>query len=447
MYEFDIEDLKDYVNGARYDFSYQECQRLYVNFGLGKKIVNALPKLSLSSKREIIIGNAPDEVKERFIKTCSIYKIDRIVLVSSILSRIYGMSCIFVNTDLKDDKYQGLTKTDLKKCSLYFKVLTPLAFKVEINQDPLSIGFQEPSKIQIKGASIDKSRAYVVFNGLPIYLDFQNSAFNFAGQSVFANMRRFIVSWVSLYSALERIGIKASAILIKNENGGFTNPQDIEVAKQSVSLFKRLRQGMVAFLGKGQSAEFFNLNGGSEISDMIREVKEGMAQALEDTPTAILLDKNLSNGLSEGSEDMKAIVMAVNNYRENYLNDIYNFLDGYMFYEAWDDDFIKEMKLKYSKEYSTLGVNQIRQMWIKDFKFKWGSVYPKTPDEETKEKDGVLDRLKKAGDIGVSKASLQEILNNSEVFGSDVEFNDFDEIFGMMNDENENGDNETKENI
>lgn len=175
-------------------------------------------------------------------------------------------------------------------------------------------------------------------------------------------------------------------------------------------------------LNKGQTAEFFNLNGATEIGAMIAEVKEALTMALNDTPIQILLDKDLSNGLSNGSEDMRSVIIKVNSFREEYLNPIYDFLDSYVFYKAWDNDFIKTIKAKYP-DYQMLGEEQIRQMWINAFEYKWKSIYPKTPDEETKEKDSVLDRALKAKDLGVSTEDLQEILNDSEngaVFNFDV---------------------------
>lgn len=404
------------------DFDYNECKRLYVNFGLGKRIVNSLPNFSLASPRKIIIKNAPDEVVQQFEKTLEKYRIDDLVLRTSKIARVYGLSTLLVLTNKEDDNYEHLTAKDLEKNEIFFNVLDPQCTTIDIEQNPLSLSFLKPSNLSIRGKSIDKTRGFICFNGMPMYLDYQQSAYNFAGQSVFANMHRFIEVWVNLYSALERISIKASSILIKNNNGGgMNNPLDIEVSKRASAILQQLKQGGIAFLSQGQEAEFFNLNGAGEISQMIQEVKNGLAMALDDTPTAILLDRELSNGLSEGSEDMKAVVMAVNRFRNDTLNPIYNFIDGYMYYKAWDKEFIKEMKIKYPEKYAKLGINQIRQIWINDFNFIWESIYPKTPNEETKEKDGFLDRLAKAKELGATSESLEKILNdNDDIFGNDV---------------------------
>lgn len=402
------------------DFDYQECKRLYVNFGLGKRIVNSLPNFSLASTRKIVIKNAPDEVVREFEKTLEKYEIDKLVLKTSKIARIYGMSAIIVLTNKDDDNYEHLTIRDLSKNEIFFNVLDPQVINVMIEQNPLDLSFLKPSELKVGGKSIDKTRGYICFNGMPMYLDYQKSTYNFAGQSVFANMRRFIEVWVNLYNALEKISIKASSILIKNSNGGYDNPQDVAVAKRASEIFKQLKQGMIAFLAKDQEAEFFNLNGASEIAQMIQEVKNGLAMALDDTPTAILLDRELSNGLSEGSEDMKAVVMAVNRFRNDVLNPIYRFLDSYLFYKAWDKDFIKDIKIKYPEKYANLGINQIRQIWINDFEFVWESIYPKTPDEETKEKDGFLDRLLKAKELGATSESIQRILNDENIFSNDL---------------------------
>lgn len=415
-------DMFGEVEAVEKEFDYQECKDLYANWALGKRFVESIIDFSLSQKRETMIPNAPQEVKDRFDLICKKYKIDKVVKETAVLNRVYGIAGLFVATTIKDDKLKNLTIAGKQKADIIFNVLDPLNFKAVISQDPRSPYFQKPNDLTINGSPVGKDRMYVTFNGNPLFIKWTPSALNFAGRSVFANMRRLIVAWTNLFEALERISLKASSILITNNSAIMKDPTGVKVAEESAKILKSMRQGQVAMLNKGQTAEFFNLNGASEIGAMIAEVKEALTMALNDTPIQLLLDKDLSNGLSNGGEDMRSVIIKVNSFREECLNPIYDFIDKYMFYKAWNDEFVKSMQAKYP-QYQVLGAEQIRQMWINDFDYQWKSIYPKTPDEETKAKDSVLDRALKAKELGVSSEDIQEILNNREngaVFNFDV---------------------------
>lgn len=432
-------DLYSYVEPEEKEFDYQECKDLYANWALGKRFVESIIDFSLSQKRETAIPNAPQEVKERFDLICRKHKIDKVVKETAILNRVYGIVGLYVATTLKNDKFQNLSISGKQKADIVFNVLDPLNFKTIISQDPKSPYFLKPNEVTLNGVLVGKERVYVGFNGNPLFIKWTPSALNFAGRSVFANMRRLIIAWTNLFEALERISLKASSILITNDNSLIKDATGVKVAEESARLLKMMQRGQVAMLNKGQTAEFFNLNGATEIGAMITEVKEALTMALNDTPIQLLLDKDLSNGLSNGSEDMRSVIIKVNSFREEYLNPIYDFLDKYMFYKAWNDDFIKTIQAKY-EQYQVLGAEQIRQMWINDFEYKWKSIYPKTPDEETKEKDGILDRAIKAQQLGVSTEDIQEILNNGEngaVFNFDVTVEKPTSPFGEFNPEQE----------
>lgn len=421
-------------NEEEKEFGYKECKDLYANWALGKRFVESIIDFSLSQKREVEIPNAPQEVKDRFDLIAKKMKIDSIVKQGAIINRIYGIVGIFATTTNPMDNFKNLTIDERLNSDIAFNVLDPLNFRTTISQDPKSPDFLKPSNCSVGGRIVGSKRIYVGFNGNPLFIQWTPSALNFAGRSVFANMRRLIIAWANLFEALERISLKASSILVTNSATLLKDSTSYSVANASAELLKQMRQGQVAMLNKGQTAEFFNLNGATEISSMIAEVKEALTMALNDTPIQLLLDKDLSNGLSNGSEDMRSVIIKVNSFRETYLNPIYDFLDSYLFYKAWDNDFISSIKTKYA-DYQILGNEQIRQMWINDFDYKWKSIYPKTPDEETKEKDSILNRATLAKELGVSTKDLQEILNNGEngaIFGFDVEVEKQSSPFGEI---------------
>lgn len=419
------------------EFDYAECKELYANWALGKRFVESIIDFSLSQKRETSIPNAPQEVKEQFDLIAHKMKIDSVVKQTAIINRIYGIVGVFATTSNENDVFKNLTIDEKLQSKIGFNVLDPLNFRAIISQDPKSPNFLKPSNCSVGGQIVGNKRLYVGFNGNPLFIKWTPSALNFAGRSVFANMRRLIVAWTNLFEALERISLKASSILITNTSTILKDSASYSVASASAELLKDMKKGQVAMLNKGQTAEFFNLNGASEIGVMIGEVKEALTMALNDTPIQLLLDKDLSNGLSNGSEDMRSVIIKVNSFREEHLNPIYDFLDSYVFYKAWGDDFVNRIKTRYP-EYELLGNEQIRQMWINDFDYKWKSIYPKTPDEETKEKDGILNRAVIAKDLGVSTEDIEEILNNGEngaVFNFDVSVEKTLSPFGEIEEE------------
>lgn len=403
--------------------TYDDCKNIYTSHSLGKRLVNSIVEFSLSTQRKIIIQDVPQEVVDRYKDVLKEYKIDNVVKKVACLNRIYGMSALYVSTSKQDDDHQNLKRSDVMDNQIYFKALDPYNFSVDINQNALSPLFLEPSNPRVQNVEVGGRRIFVNFNGDPIYLDFTESTLNFAGRSVYQNMFRFLRTWSLLFVALERIALKASSILITKDGGSnSSDSKSIEVAQRSAELVKQMEQGQVAFLLNGEHAEFFNLNGASEIGTMIGELKMGLAIALDDTPATILLDRELSNGLSEGSEDMKAVIMKVNTFRSLHIDPIYEFIDSYLFYKAWDDAFIKDFLKKGSNSdlYRGYSLQEIRRVWIESFSYIWESVYPKTPDEETKEKDGLLDRLEKVKNLGADSESIQEVLNTSKVFDVEV---------------------------
>lgn len=402
---------------AEFEFSYEECKDLYSYWSLGKRIVESIIDFSLSVDREVAIKDAPEEVAERFKEAEVDMKVPQTIKNFLVLTRTYGASCLFVATKKPNDDLKNLQEDDYRY-DFKFKTLDPLNYRVTISQDPLSYDFKEPTHTAIGGRLVGKNRNLVLFNGDPLFIQYNKSNLNFGGRSVFANMGRLITTWNSLMQSLEAIAVKAGSIVIENTDVSLGDPTSAEVANVSAMLFKQMKAGNVAMLNAGQTANFFNLTGATEISAMITEIKEALAMALNDTPTAVLLDKDLSNGLSNGSEDMRNVIIKVNTFRELYLKPVYEFIDSHLFFKAWNDDFINAMRSK--ADYNGLSNSEIRRKWINSFSYKWQSIYPKTPDEETKAKTESIDTIAKIKELGASSEDIQEAINNLDIFKNQI---------------------------
>ena len=397
------------------DLSYQECKNIYDNWELGKRFVNALPNFAMSAGREIQVGNAPVEVIDRFKDTCDKYKLDYNIKKCVKVARIYGMSGIFLASD--KPSYDNLTDKDLNDYVIRLNVIDPLCMGgLNFSQDPLSLRYQRPLACKLNGHDIGDRRFVLYMNDMPLHIDFEPATFNFAGKSVFKNMKKLIILWNNLFSSLDRIALKASSIIVTGENsGGIFSGLKVESTQKSLELLENLRNG-AGWLPKGANVEFFNLNGATEVTNMIESILSAFCIAISDTPKSILLDEKMSSGLNEGEADLKSSIMAVDSFRHEILSPLYNYLDTFMQKLAWTDDFINEMKLKHGELYNAMSLQEIRNKWIQDFKFTWENIQKPSPDELAKEKVALIDNLLKIKDLGVDTSELIEELNASEYF-------------------------------
>lgn len=406
----------EFLSDKNNNLSYKHCKDIYDNWTLGKRFVNALPNYAMSSERTFKVGKAPPEVIEKFKETCLKYNIDCVIKKASKVARIYGLSALFVASD--KESYKNITLSDIKNHNIRFNVLDPLSLTgLQFSQDPTSIYYQRATQMRINNKEVGDRRFCLCINDMPLHLDFEPSNFNFAGKSVFKNMGQLIELWNNLFISLDKIATKASSIVIIGGNsGGLLSGKKINVTERSLEIIDQMKQGGVAFLTNGSNIEFFNLNGVTEIANMIDNVRNAFTMALSDTPISILLDKNLSNGLNEGDADFKATIMSVNAFRNEVLKPLYVFADAFLQQLAWGDKFCLEMKLKYPSLYNGFSLQQIKEMWVSDFKFDWEDLYPPTPKEITDEKTAFLENLLRLRELGISSEDLIKEINESDFF-------------------------------
>lgn len=429
----------DFLNlDVENDLTYNECKSIYDNWELGKRFVNALPNYAMSAGREIQIGDAPFEVIKQFKDTCNKYKLDYNIKKCVKVARIYGMSGLFIASD--KPTYDNLSDKDLKDYTIRFNVIDPLCCgSLNFSQNPLSLKYQRPLTCKLNGNDIGDRRFILCINDMPLHIDFETSTFNFAGKSVFKNMKKLIILWNNLFSSLDRIALKASSMIVTGDtNGGIFSGLKIESTQKSLQLLENLRNG-AAWLPKGASIEFFNLNGSVEVTSMIESILSAFCIAISDTPKSILLDEKMSNGLNEGEADLKSSIMAVDSFRNEILTPLYIYADAFMQKIAFNDEFIKDIILKYGEMYQNMSINEIRNKWIQDFNFTWENIQKPNPDELAKEKSTLIDNLLKIKDLGVDTSSLIEELNASKYFthefikNDDIDDFNFDENDEVLN--------------
>lgn len=429
--------------------AYMDCQNIYTYWGLGKRIAHALPRFATSAPREIVIQEAPPEAVEEFKNASKKLKQDDLCYRASVFCRIYGMSGLFVAYKGQADKNDGrrnienLTIKDVQNGKIVFNALTPLNLSGTVyNQDALSTRFQKPETIVVAGETVGSRRATVIQNNEPVYLRFSTSNFTFSGVSVFQNMVRLIKAWHRAIISLERMSTKASSIVFKEGVRGKMTGIIAGASKTALQKIKDMENDGAVSIDSNGEVTFFPLTGVQEVDAILKGLEREITQALDDTPTAILLDKSLSNGLSEGSEDMKAIIMAVNNFRKDFLDPLYALTDPYVQAYAWNDSFIVKIIKKYPDKYLGYTVSQIRQLWQESFSFTHGNIYPQSEKEVQETNKLILENIKIASELGAESADIESEINERKLFKNDITINPPPEPFPGLGDEESDEDSE-----
>lgn len=424
--------------GAYKNLSYLECKDIYRFWPLGKRIASALPRFALSAKRAFVVKEAPREVNEKLAEISEELDIDGIVLRTSIYARVYGLACIYVATDV--NRLEGLTYKQIQNAQITFNVLDPLAMggSIVVDNDPLSVNFSKPVAVQIQGHEVSPSRMCIVYNDIPLYYKFNPSSFSFSGPSIYQNMTLLIRSWNRCIIAMQRLATKAASIIKTTKDNANISGISLQAIERNLALIRSIENDGIASIRSGDELQFFNLTGVNEVDAIIQQLNTALMMALSDTPSGILLDKNLSVGLNDGSEDMKAILMAVEHFRVSMLLPMYKFLDKFLCHKAFSPQFIKTMKEQYPDLYRELSPNQILTKWLQDYSFEWGELYPQNENEKADTDSKLLDNLVKIKELGAEASSLEEAINEHRFFETEFVLNE-ENIEGRGEEEQQEG--------
>lgn len=393
--------------------TYAECREIYLNWALGKRMAKALPSFAMSAPRIITFDKMPNECADRFNEIYKNYNLDNIVKKLAINTRIYGMSGLFIaHSEVPPN--EPLKNKDLFRGRLNFNIQDPMNLAgINITQDPTSVDFMKITGCKINGKEVHPSRLCVVFNDMSFYLNYVPSTFNFASTSIYQNIQGIIHSWNRCVVALERTATKAGAIIYKGRDGSVLNNIAAKAAQKTLETIRSIQNDGIAQIEKDSDIEFFNLSGVGEIDSIISQLNQIILMALNDTPAAILLDKELAQGFGNGAEDMKAILMAVDSFRAEVLAPIYDFTDKYALELAFNLEFLRDLKSKYKSDFKQ-SEQELKELIISRFKPQWGNLYPETESESIDNQSKKLDNLAKLKDLGANIADIESILNNDD---------------------------------
>lgn len=405
--------------GIYRDLSYSECRDIYRYWALGKRIASALPNFAMSAGRLISFDNHPPEIKDKFEATLREFYVDRLIRQTAIYMRVYGMAGIFVAH--KKGANATLKRSDIAKERITFNVLDPLALNASrIEQDPTRTDYLRVNIPTLWGKPYNKKRLCVIYNDIPLYYKFNPSSFTFSGASVYQNMTLLIQSWNRCVIALQRMATKAGAIVKSTKEMTAGHGVSLEAIERNLAMIRDMQNDGITQIERGDTLEFFQLTGIQEVDAIVNAINTALMMALSDTPSGILLDKNLSVGLNDGTEDMKAILMSVSHFRENTLRPLYEFVDKFVLYSAFDNDFIKEVANQYPEVYKGKDPNLIFEDIIESYKWEWEDLYPLSEKEQLETNNLKLDMYAKVRELGATQQDLENEINTEKIFKNDI---------------------------
>lgn len=404
--------------GVYKPLSYKECANIYKYWPLGKRVATALPNFASTSPSELGVKGTPEEVKQRLEKVFKDLKLEEAVTKLTVYTRIFGSSSIYLaSKTLKPD--EALTYEKAQKADFRLNVLDPLALGngVLIDNDPLSMNFGLPTTKSIRGAKVHESRLFLLQQEYPLYYEWNQSNWSFGGPSIYTNMSQLIRTWNICFIAIQRLATKSSAMYANLKETPNTTSINITSSRRNLELIRELENDGIVGLRNGESINFFPTSSvGSFINEIISVTNTALMMALSDTPSGILLDKNLSTGLADGSEDMKAILMSVDRFRNNLMRPVTDFLSKLLCYKAFSPKFLQEIKSKFPDLYRTKSVENMLDEFVANFEWKFGELYPQTISQLVEEQKNKLEILRSIKEFGGNIDSIEEAINSLNCF-------------------------------
>lgn len=400
--------------GTSEPLSYKDCENIYLNHFLGRKIATGLVNFTLSAERKIDFKDFPKDCIDRFCEIQDYYNINQVVKNSCTYTRIWGMSGLFVACN-EVPASRALTYDDLQNHKIAFNLQDPLTLSgLQIGTDPTKTDYQRVNRLQVGGQDCHPARCYVGFNDLRFYLRWTPSTFSYGSASIYQNIRPLFNSINRCVIALERMATKGSALIYKGRDGSVMNSMSIHAMQKSIQLIRDLENDGICAIDKDAQIEFFNMQGTDAVEAIINKINELLLMGVTDTPAQLLLDKELSRGFANGGEDMKLLIMAVDNFRRDYLIPLYRFIDKHLLYLAFTPSFLAHLKEKYSSDFAQDSLVTLREKLINAFSFEWGELYPEPESTKIETQQRKIDNLLKLKELGANSADLETILNADE---------------------------------
>ncbi len=381
--------------------SYELCKLIWTLHPLGGKLVEKPVSLALGERRKI---NVPCALEERLVKafndTWDDIEATRHITELAHVSRAYGVGALIYG--FPDQPTSQPIKDPFELATrpgLYFNLLDPLntAGSMVTNQDPNAPDFQKAwSQITAAGQPYDRSRTCVLFNGTPVYLDYQSSSFSFSGRSIFLRVLYPLKSFIQSMLVDDMVSLKAGLLVAKIEQGGsFLNKVVDAVTRFKREILKLGQTGQVVSVGINESIESLDLTNTDKAMTTARDNIISNVGSGSDVPAILLKDESFAKGLASGEQDMFAVVQYINGERTR-LEPAHKFFDRLVQYRAWTPDLFESLKREFPEELQ----GRDYRAWFYEmrdlFTAEWPSLIQEPESEKTERN---AKKLKAMGDL------------------------------------------------
>lgn len=365
------------------DVGYNTCKLLWQFHPLGGKLVEKPINMAMCKPRSYNVETDPDErVVRQFREVWERMGLNEKIKNLFYVSRCYGAAAIGVGTDGATCK-DPLPTFGLREEDVYINVWDPLnaAGSMVTDQNPNSRFFQQANAtLKIASKSWHPSRTLKIFNGTPIYLEYQNSTFGFTGRSVFQRVLYPMKSYIGTMVANNLVAKKAGVLVAKTEQNGSVASGIMAAAtgkkRENVKISEN--EGVLS-IGTKDDIESLNLQNIDKALSTARDNIISDIAAGSDVPAILIKEEAFSNGFGEGKEDSKAISQYVDGVRQ-LIEPVMDYFERLVRYIAWNEDFYTSLKNDYpdiiTEDYQTTF-----RMWEREFDAGWQELVEESPDK------------------------------------------------------------------
>jgi hypothetical protein len=371
---------------------YETAKIIYSYHPLGAKLAEAPINMAQSQERQITIPGGPEErliqAFKREWQRLGVIGADQLIKNTMVMSRVYGISSL-VAGERGQNPANPMDLKRLASAELYFNVLDPLntAGSLVLNQDPNAPDFQKPRQLRVAGQDWHSSRACVMMNEQPVYIEFTTSAFGFVGRSVYQRalypLKTFVQSMVTDDTVMKKI-----ALLIWKAK----SPSSA-ISQRIMNIFGWKRgnlqsgtTGQVLQIGEDediQSLNFQNLEGAGKLTR--ENVLKNIAMAAG-MPARLVDQETMASGLSDGTEDAKQIARYIDRVRLE-MQPLYAFCDEIVQRRAWSEEFYAALQGDI-KDYRKIPYETAFYQWKNSFQATWPNLLVE-PDSKLAEVEKV----------------------------------------------------------
>lgn len=429
--------------------SYQLCKTIYTYHPLGAKIAEEPIRIAQSQPREISISSMPgieQRLKDQWEKQWVADGADRHIFNTAILARVYGIASLcVVSDDIKPSDPLPLDR--VAKIAISYNVLDPLntSGSLVLNQRPNASDFQKVDGISVNGVPYHRSRAVVMMNESPIYIEYTPSGFGYVGRSAYQRalfpLKSFIQSMITDDMVTKKAGV---IVAVLKAAGSIIDKAMLLFAAVKRAMVKQAVTENVISVDKDEDIKAIDLTNVDAAHDGARRhILENIAAAVP-MPARMLNQETFAEGFGEGTEDAKAEARYMDGIRA-WLQPLYAFIDPIIQRRAFNEDFYKTIQAEFPEEFGSIPYNTWFYDVVNAFKAKWPNLLTEPDSEKIQVEDVRFRAVLAAAEMLLPIADpenkakiiewLQDVFNNQKLlFGTRLDL-DFDALANYVPDE------------